>query len=151
MLLIAHRGNLQGPTPSLENNPSYVLEAIDSGFSVEIDLRVKDNELYLGHDYAQYKIDEQFLTDNKSELWVHCKDSEAFNKAIELNLNCFWHNIDDYTMTSYGYVWCFPGKEPVGKMSIAVLPELYEEVSNINLEGKVIGICSDYVLDIKNI
>jgi hypothetical protein len=151
MLLIAHRGNIQGPTPSLENNPSYVLEAIDSGFSVEIDLRVKNNKFYLGHDYAQYKVDEKFLTDNKGKLWVHCKDSQAFEKAIALNLNCFWHNIDDYTMTSYGYVWCFPGKEPVGKMSIAVLPELYEEVSHINLEGKVIGICSDYVLDIKNI
>lgn len=151
MLLIAHRGNLQGPTPSLENNPSYVRDAIDLGFSVEIDLRSKDNELYLGHDYAQYRVDSEFLVENKNFLWVHCKDPEAFEKALDLNLNCFWHDKDDYTMTSYGFVWCFPGKEPVGKMSIIVLPEWYEDVSSIKKEGKMIGICSDYVLDIKNI
>lgn len=151
MILIAHRGNIQGPTPSLENDPSYVKQALDLGFSVEIDLRVKNGKFYLGHDYAQYKIDEEFLTENKNKLWVHCKDSKALEKSIELNLNCFWHSVDDYTLTSYGYVWCFPGKEIVGTRSIVVLPELYRSVSSIEAEGNMIGICSDYVLDIQNI
>ena len=151
MILIAHRGNIQGPIPTLENKPSYIQQALDAGFSVEIDLRSREGQLYLGHDYPQYKIDSSFLVDNKNKFWVHCKDAEALAKALELNLNCFWHNTDDYTMTSYGYVWCFPNKGPVGRRSVMVLPEMYDSVSSINKNGNMIAICSDYVLDIQNI
>lgn len=150
MLLIAHRGNLQGPMPSLENSPAHIQRALDAGFCVEIDLRVKNDELYLGHDYAQYPIDEEYLVQNKNKLWVHCKDKDAMTKAIKLNLNCFWHDTDDYTITSYGYVWCFPNKEPVGNRSVTVLPELYKELSEISKES-LFAVCSDYVLDIQNI
>jgi hypothetical protein len=147
MLLIAHRGNLSGPIPTLENSPNYIQQALHSGYSVEIDLRVKDDKFYLGHDYAQYPISEDFLLENKGKLWVHCKDNIAFTKALQLNLNCFWHNTDDYTMTSYGYVWCYPGKEPVGKMSVVVLPEQ----GPYRLDKNWFAVCSDYVLDIKNV
>ena len=147
MLLISHRGNIKGPNPTLENSPAYIQKALHSGFSVEIDLRVKDGQLYLGHDYPEHLIDEEFLVQNKERLWVHCKDSEAFTRAIKLNLNCFWHNTDDYTMTKYGYVWCYPGKEPVGKLSVIVLPEQVHQPIDKNW----FAVCSDYVLDIKNI
>jgi glycerophosphoryl diester phosphodiesterase len=150
MILIAHRGNLSGPNPTQENKPEYIQQALDEGYSVEIDLRMKDDVLFLGHDYAQYEVDEEFLDKYSGRLWVHCKDAKAFTRALQLNLNCFWHNTDDYTMTSYGYVWCFPSKEPVGKMSVTVLPELYADVSEIDKE-KVFAVCSDYVSKIKNI
>jgi glycerophosphoryl diester phosphodiesterase len=146
MILISHRGNIKGPNPTLENSPDYVQKALYSGFSVEIDLRMKDGELYLGHDYAQYRINEEFLVANKGRMWIHCKDSEAFTRALQLNLNCFWHNTDDYTMTSYGYVWCYPGKELVGKMSVTVLPEQVPQLVDKNW----FAVCSDYVLDIKS-
>lgn len=149
MLLIAHRGNLSGPNPDLENSPNYIQQALHSGYSVEIDLRVKDDKFYLGHDYAQYPISEDFLLENKGKLWVHCKDNIAFTKALQLNLNCFWHNTDDYTMTSYGYVWCYPGKPSVGKRSVTVLPELNQSITEI--DKNTFAVCSDYVLDIKNV
>jgi glycerophosphoryl diester phosphodiesterase len=151
MLLIAHRGNLTGPNPNEENKPSYIQKALDAGFSVEIDLRVKDDKLYLGHDYAQYPVSEDFLIKNKSKFWVHCKDNVAFTKALQLNLNCFWHNTDDYTMTSYGYVWCYPNKLPVGKMSVTVLPEMHDTVSTINKDNNMFAVCSDYVLEMKDV
>ena len=44
-------------------------------------------------------------------------------------------------MTSKGYIWAYPGKQPI-KESIAVLPELYKD--NIS---KCIGICSDYIIN----
>lgn len=150
MLLIAHRGNLTGPNPSEENKPEYIQQALDAGFSVEIDLGMKDSQLYLGHDYAQYEVSEEFLDKYSGRLWVHCKDCFAFEASLRLNLNCFWHDTDSYTMTSYGYVWCYPSKHPVGKMSVTVLPELYVDVKEINKDN-VFAVCSDYVLDIKNI
>ena len=39
MILIAHRGNIDGPNPEMENNPQYIDKAIDSGYNVEIDVR----------------------------------------------------------------------------------------------------------------
>jgi glycerophosphoryl diester phosphodiesterase len=54
MKLIAHRGNINGPNPLRENSIDYIEEAISEGFDVEIDLRVEDNQCYLGHDDPQY-------------------------------------------------------------------------------------------------
>jgi glycerophosphoryl diester phosphodiesterase len=49
--LYAHRGNLFGPKPELENTPDYIDEAIKFGFKVEVDVWLKeDGNLYLGHD-----------------------------------------------------------------------------------------------------
>ena len=35
---IAHRGNTRGPKPEKENDPEYILQAINEGFDVEIDV-----------------------------------------------------------------------------------------------------------------
>jgi hypothetical protein len=148
MLLISHRGNLVGPNPSFENTQKYIQEALDKGFSVEIDLRTLNGELHLGHDYAQHSIDSNFLVLNRGRLWVHCKDSTAFEKAMQLQLNCFFHDSDDYTMTSFGYVWCYPNKTPIGKMSVSVLPEKHIDINQI--DKSLFAVCSDYVLTIKN-
>ena len=45
-LLLAHRGNIDGKQPERENSPSYILEAIDSGYSVEVDVWLADNEWF---------------------------------------------------------------------------------------------------------
>ena len=37
MILISHRGNVNGREPSLENGDKYCQEAIDKGYNVEID------------------------------------------------------------------------------------------------------------------
>ena len=55
MILISHRGNLDGPNKSFENSPSYICEAIDRGFDVEVDLW-KTNKLFFGHAEPQYCI-----------------------------------------------------------------------------------------------
>ena len=44
MILISHRGNLDGVNPDRENSPTYIKEAISSGFDVEIDVHWYDNE-----------------------------------------------------------------------------------------------------------
>ena len=150
MLFISHRGNLEGSIPELENSPNYIDSAIKQGFDVEVDLRVFEEALYLGHDKPQYNISQEFLQDRKLNLWVHCKDIQAFDIALMLGLNCFWHDTDDYTMTSLRYVWAYPGKPAVGSKCIIVMPEKFINIENVNL-NKCFGVCSDYVKTIKEL
>lgn len=148
MLFIAHRGNLYGKNPQKENDPSYIETAISKGFSVEIDLRTRDDEIFLGHDDSQYKINLDWLNKHSNHLWVHCKDTGAFKFAIDNNLHYFWHDTDEYTLTSKNYVWAYPGKKPVGNFCIMVMPEIYWSFSD-SVNFPCYGICSDYVEDMK--
>lgn len=152
MKLIAHRGNLIGPLPEKENSIDYIEEAISKGYDVEVDLRVKDNDYYLGHDDFQHLTSLEWLLQYKNILWIHCKNHDALEKMIESNteFNFFWHQEDDYTITSKGYVWCYPGKIPT-KKSIIVMPEWEEDIKNLSEIKKLYGygICSDYVSMIK--
>ena len=67
---ISHRGNILGPDVSLENNPSYILEALSLGFDCEIDVWQINNELLLGHDEPTYKTSIDFLSEHKNSLWI---------------------------------------------------------------------------------
>lgn len=139
MIFISHRGNLNGPNP-LENKPSYVEDAIKSGYGVEVDLWKTKKGLYLGHDEPKYKVSYKWLIDSEA-LWIHCKNIDALDYMTGVGLsNYFWHQNDDYTLTSAGYIWTFPGKK-LTRDSICVIPE---KEYNGNLR-KCAGICSDYI------
>ena len=141
MILISHRGNLNGPFESWENEPTYIDLAIKKGYDVEVDVWVKDNLLWLGHDKPQYGVDFKWFTNRLNKLWVHCKNIEAltFFKCCGYSINYFWHETDTITLTSLNYIWAYPGKQPI-KDSIAVMPEI-----NSDDISKAIGICSDYI------
>jgi hypothetical protein len=144
MILISHRGNISGKFPSWENEPTYIDLAISKGYHVEVDLWIKDSFPYLGHDEPMYGIVKSWLIERKELLWVHCKNKEAIDFCIENDLHFFWHNTDDYTITSKGYVWAYPDKDPTHNC-IAVLPERCNtNVSNFS------GICSDHIETYKN-
>lgn len=142
MILISHRGNLDGANKSAENNPSYIDIAINKGFQVEVDVWYKENQLYLGHDYPEHKIDFTWLKTRIKFLWVHCKNTDAiiFFKNVKEIFNYFWHETDTVTLTSLNYIWAYPGKQPI-KESIAVMPEI-----NNDLLTDCIGICSDKII-----
>ena len=61
MLLIAHRGNLNGPDPINENKPETIKNVINMGYDCEIDVRYINNELFLGHDNPDYKTNLSFF------------------------------------------------------------------------------------------
>ena len=71
MILISHRGNLNGPNPERENSPKYIDEAIEAGYDVEIDIWLNDGILYLGHDSIQYETSLQWLENRKNKLWIY--------------------------------------------------------------------------------
>jgi hypothetical protein len=139
MILISHRGNINGQNPERENSPSYIDETIALGFEVEIDIWFKEGKLFLGHDEPQYEIDINWLEERKDYLWVHCKNVEAIVELINTKINCFFHYEDTITLTSNGTIWAFPGKQPI-KKSVAVLPERNNDDLSV-----CIGICSDFI------
>ncbi len=137
MRLISHRGNIGGRIIEEENNPEYVMDTLSIGYDVEIDVWFIDNVFYLGHDEPQYQIHSDFL--KNENLWCHSKNIESLERMLTMGVHCFFHNTDDCTLTSRGYIWTYPGKLLL-KNSICVLPELsnYEKYD-------CFGICSDYI------
>ena len=146
MILISHRGNVNGKIEDSENNPSYIDSTLNKNFEVEIDFWIIDNNLFLGHDKPQYKIDLDWLLERSNKLWIHCKNVEAITylqSKNESSLNYFWHENDTLTLTSNGSIWAYPGKQPI-KNSIAVMPENFNDCLNVCL-----GICSDFIENYK--
>jgi hypothetical protein len=137
MILISHRGNVNGKIVEAENKPEYIIDALLMGYNVEIDVWFTDNKFWLGHDKPQYEIDYNFLVNEK--LWCHAKNVDAILEMKKYAVHYFWHEEDTIALTSKNYIWAYPGKQPI-KRSIAVMPEIYsEDISNC------IGICSDYI------
>jgi hypothetical protein len=143
MIYISHRGNLNGPNSSKENHPDYLKEALKQGFQVELDVWFVNGKFSLGHNYPEYEVEKNFLSNNK--FWCHAKNIDAITEITSKGnlIHCFFHDTDDCTLTSRGWIWTYPGKPILGKRAIAVMPEI-SLGWDIKLAG---GICSDYIKD----
>lgn len=150
MKLIAHRGNLFGPDLDKENSPDYILEALSYGCDVELDLWVNNDNLFLGHSAPQYPIDASFLELNKEKFWVHCKNIEAlWTCMFKLHdINYFWHQEDDVSVTSKKVFWTYPGRPLTPNSVMLILNE--DALDKEDIGGEIYGICTDYVDEIKN-
>ena len=145
MIYIAHRGLTHGPDAELENNPIQISKAVKLGYDCEVDLWVVNGELFLGHDEPTYKVDYTFLSINP--LWIHAKNLDAlvWLQNHHKKFNYFWHQNDDFTLTSEGYIWTYPGK-PLSENSICVMPEWNISTEHLhNFDQNCYGVCSDYV------
>ena len=145
MILISHRGNINGKDESKENKPSYIVDAIRKGYNVEVDFWYDNGKFVLGHDEPQYTIPLNFIENYYRYLWIHCKNYDALSKLIEIDrggiyFNYFWHDTDDVIITSKGYMWANPGTYIEG--SIAVMPEQKKD----EIKGRL-GVCSDYIIN----
>lgn len=138
MILIAHRGNITGPKPWLENSPDYISNAISRGYNVELDVWFLNDSWWLGHDSVQCEIDFTFL--QHPDMWLHCKNYEALQQLIPAELNFFYHTDEDYVLTSKRFIWAYPG-QPGGDHTICVMPDRHASVKGF------VGVCSDYVAD----
>jgi hypothetical protein len=145
MILISHRGNIDGKNLEQENSPKYIDNAISLGYDVEVDIWLIGRELYLGHDKPLYKVEFLWLKDRINKLWIHCKNPEAVNffRISDYDFNYFWHENDTLTLTSKKHIWVYPGKQPIDD-SIAVLPEI-----NNDDTSKCLGVCSDIIKTFK--
>lgn len=133
MILIAHRGNVSGRIPEMENDPEYITLAIKRGYSAEADVWYTDGKFFLGHDYPKYEVPEIFLW--QVGLWCHAKTPETLYQLMKMGVHCFFHSVDDVTLTSQGFLWTYPN-ETLTPMSIAVMCEPNSICA---------GVCSDNV------
>lgn len=145
-MIFAHRANIGGPTSVYhENSETAILERIENGFGVEIDVWFKKNKLYLGHDEDFLnEIDLGFLQDNMDWLLIHCKNKKAvkFFSNSDDYFHWFTHDQDTFAFTSEGYMICYGTKPPKLKnpsTCIIMLPERFSiEVP------KDYSVCTDY-------
>ena len=142
MILIAHRGNINGPDLTRENHPDYIDLALIKGYNVEIDLWTFSNKFFLGHDEPQYEISFAYL--RQRGLWIHCKHYNSFQRLIPTDLNFFYHTNEDYVLTNHGFIWAYPGN-PGSKYTICVMPE-----QNNSHVKDYAGVCSDYIGEYDN-
>ena len=146
MQIISHRGNTTGPNHYRENSPEYLKEALALGYDVEVDVWYQDGKIYFGHDGPKYEVGliefEYFIPRG----WFHCKNISAmgFLSQHYMRPNFFWHQSDDYALTSHKYIWTYPHM-PTAERSIAVLPEIFN--ANRNDLNNFWGICTDYCIE----
>tara|TARA_R100000008_G_scaffold86135_1_gene78060 strand:- start:5682 stop:6137 length:456 start_codon:yes stop_codon:yes gene_type:complete len=150
MILISHRGNLTGRNPERENTPEYIEEALKH-FEVEIDLRSRNDSLWLGHDEPDIQIDPRWLWDNGEKLWIHCKDIQSILLLKKIDptgekLNYFGHSQDEFVLTSKNNLFCTPS-EDLNEDCVLVMPEFFGfEYTN----QKVLGILTDFPAKYEN-
>ena len=137
MRLISHRGNLDGPQEC--DNVISTLEEVSKEMLVEVDVWYMQHGWYLGHDGPERAVSFDFIAN--PNFILHAKNLQALCKLTGTNLHYFWHQEDDYTITSKGYIWTYPGKKLLTR-SICVLPEKANYI-----EFNCLGICSDLIQD----
>ena len=155
MKLIAHRG-LAGLDPCYqedENHPSQIERAIKAGFDVEIDLRYDEGRMYLGHDTAEYEVQDHTLADwaKNCTMYAHCKDMEAAFHCPRLDgIIPFCHSNDDFVLLKDGHLWVHPSvineiPPTIRPQCIIVLPRNMESPRFTDYYG----VCADNVFKLK--
>lgn len=160
MRIIAHRGNVYGPSKYYENLPAYIKEAEEQGFDVEVDIWELEGSLFFGHDNPDYRWPAHFKISHNHIY--HCKNIEVYMRMELINCNhhpdyeYFLHSSDEpIVRTNLGYHWVHPNNlRQVYKNAytdlakfIAVLPEQTDlKASELKAFG---GICTDYALKYK--
>lgn len=142
MLLISCRGNIDGINKSLENDPEYIVQAIQNEYHVMIDLWVINDELFTGEKEPRHNITVKFLHRYRKWLYIAAKNIEALNYCISLYYNVFWHEFDDYTVISTCEILAMPNVE-LSTRCIAYLPE--ESYVTYNQLNECIGVCSNTI------
>ena len=104
MRFIAHRGVFDGNYTN-ENTMVQVQLALDKGFDVECDIRVVNGTYFLGHDDAIEEVKKELLRDDR--FWCHAKDGQTLSSLIDDGCHAFFHQDDDYTLTSRSIVWVY--------------------------------------------
>jgi hypothetical protein len=143
MILISHRGNVEGPNSTFENHPTRINDALGRGYDCEVDIRIIDNKIYLGHDEPTHLISIGWLHKRRDRLWIHCKDLKTFSKfnTFYRNFNYFFHDSDLGVLTSLSYIWSVNNV----KNGILVMPESFNTKPN----KYTLGVCSDYIQSYK--
>lgn len=141
---------MNGPNRDVENTIGQIDKCIENGYDVEIDLRydAASQIFWLGHDKPKNVISFFELAKRSQYLWIHCKDIDTLDFMTRTNFNYFWHQNDDYTMTSHGHIWSYPGKIYTPS-TVVVMPEECDISWEILKVINCYAVCSDFVSNLK--
>jgi hypothetical protein len=146
MILISHRGNTDRINRDLENTKDYIDQAIDKGFEVEIDIWLIDNQLFLGHDKPERKVEFEWLQDRSEKLWIHTKNSDAlefFISHCEYNFKFFWHTVEPFIITSNGKIWAHEYANVKDPSTCIIPPLSLEQIENTENRNWY-AVCTDF-------
>jgi hypothetical protein len=143
MVYISHRGNINGIDSKNENTKRQIVKILRKGYDCEIDVWFHKGKFRLGHDKPGRIVDVKFLL--KKGLWIHAKNVEALYRLLKIGARCFMHFLDDFTLTSDGYVWTYPGCELTQKSICNFLDMNQWGLQKMDCAG----ICSDYIERVK--
>ena len=160
MYVIAHRGQLNGPSSDQANCPNHLSKVIElyTDLLLEIDLWIDSNGYTLGHDYPQYPVTYSFLEHISPRAIFHIKNIQTCNheaisflSQITSSFHFFSHEDDAFTLTSHGWIWSHP-KNGITSNTIAVMPEHSLAVAEIHklplICPDLVGVCTDYPLQL---
>tara|TARA_B100002019_G_C21274251_1_gene604291 strand:- start:6775 stop:7224 length:450 start_codon:yes stop_codon:yes gene_type:complete len=143
MRLIAHRGNISGPNKELENTADYIDQALIN-YDAEIDVRLINGSLFLGHDVAQYKVEKSWLLDRAENLWIHCKDYQSLSFLTNTPLKTFYHSSEICTaIRNEKNIWCHDLNICDNNSVIPLLSK--NDLLLLKHLPKVHAVCSDFV------
>ena len=146
MILIAHRGLSSGPDANMENTIDAIRRSFDLGFDVELDIWFDKDRFWLGHDSPTYEFN--LPTEYVAKYWFHAKNKDALHKLIQYSYRVFWHEGDDYTLTSWNDIWAYPGVNSQNAISvITTAPNKDRDYPFIN---NCRGICSKWIEHYQN-
>lgn len=158
MKVIAHRAK-DGSNWEKQNEPKQIEIMIKHGFDCEIDLRVINNLLYLGHDLPEYEIFEDFLINNSEHLFIHCKDFASikylkyYEEKYGIRFHYFTHENDRYHLTSLNKILT-SDLSTISEDIIYISPELFGNKFaklNENILKQLYGIMTAMPLEYENL
>lgn len=126
MIYIAHRCNIDYPRQYwTENSVEGIKACIKLGLDVEVDVRIIDDDLWLGHDEPTEQMSLGGFVETATHCWFHCKNLEALKYLGSIyGAKAFWHEDDQFTMIK-DYIFTRPGGR-LTPTSIAVMPEMVD-------------------------
>ena len=154
MIIISHRGLINGPNKKIENSFTELKKNIEKYKSLifELDIWLKNNDLFLGHDFPDKRIAIENLIPLKEKIIIHIKfidnnSKEILEQIFYNKFHYFCHQDDAFTITSKGWPWIHPNYG-LKRNSICVLPENFTDLSKLTtLQDKnLLGVCTDYPL-----
>ena len=77
-------------------------------------------------------------------LWCHAKNIKALAYMTDNDINCFWHQGDDVTLTNHGYIWTHSDYNEYGSTSV-VCHMGKASSEELKTYKDCYGICSDYI------
>ena len=139
MLLISNKGNIEGENLDLENTPDYIESTINQGYNVKIDLKYKNDKLYLGEITSDTEVEWSWLLKWSDYLWINCRDTKTLSFFLEngQKFNFFYNYLDLVTMTSKGFAWSVENPDSKG----TIVYDIDNDLNPID----VLGVCSNWV------